>query len=202
MARRRPDIREAEANLHVATAQIGVAVGDLFPRLTLSGTGGYQSDSAGRLLEWASRFGSIGPTLDLPVFDRGKWKTVRLQNVRAQESALAYQRTVLNALHEVENALAAYGADQQRRALLEAAVAQNAVALDLSRQRYEGGVANFTDVLNVQRTLQQNQAFLLDNETAVATDLVRLYRALGGGWQTEDGAVAGTQPQAPRQIAK
>jgi NodT family efflux transporter outer membrane factor (OMF) lipoprotein len=202
MARRRPDIREAEANLHAATAQIGVAVGDLFPRLTLSGTGGYQSDSAGRLLEWASRFGSIGPTLDLPVFDRGKWKTVRLQNVRAQESALAYQRTVLNALHEVENALAAYGADQQRRALLEAAVAQNAVALDLSRQRYEGGVANFTDVLNVQRTLQQNQAFLLDNETAVATDLVRLYRALGGGWQTEDGAVAGTQPQAPRQIAK
>ncbi len=184
MARRRPDIREAEANLHAATAQIGVAVADLFPPLTLSGTGRYQSDSAGRLVEWASRFGSLGPTLDLPVFDRGKWKTIHLQNLRAQDAALVYQRTVLNALHEVDNALAAYGADQQRRDLLDATVAQNGEALQLSRLRYENGVSNFTDVLNALRTLQQNQSLLIDSATAVATDLVRLYRALGGGWET------------------
>ena len=183
LARRRPDIREAEANLHAATAQIGVAVADLFPRLTLSGNGGFQSQAASDLLKWASRFGSVGPTIDLPIFDRGRWKTVRLYDVRAQEAALGYRRTVLNALHEVENALAAYAADQQRRMLLEATIEQNRDALGLSRQRYESGVVTFIDVLDVERTLQQNQLSLADSATAVATDLVSLYRSLGGGWQ-------------------
>ncbi|MGO9036995.1 MAG: efflux transporter outer membrane subunit [Steroidobacteraceae bacterium] len=183
LARRRPDIREAEANLHAATAQIGVAVANLFPRLTLSGTGGFQSETAGNLLEWASRFASFGPTLDLPIFDQGRWRTVRLYDVRAQEAALAYQRTVLNALHEVENALAAHGADQQRRAWLDATVAQNRDTLTLSRQRYESGLATFIEVLDAERTLQQNQLALADSMGAVSTDLVRVYRSLGGGWQ-------------------
>jgi len=183
LARRRPDIREAEANLHAATAQIGVAVADLFPRLTLAANGGLQSDATGNLFAWASRFGSLGPTLDVPVFDRGRWKTVRLYDVRAQEAALAYQRTVLDALHEVENALAAYAADQRRRTWLEAAVAQNRDALALSRQRYENGLVTFIDVLDMQRTLRQNELSLADSVAAVTTDLVRLYRALGGGWQ-------------------
>ena len=183
LARRRPDIREAEANLHVATAQIGVAVASLFPQLTLGATGGLQSAAADNLLEWASRFGSFGPTLELPVFDRGRWKTVHLSDVRAQEAALAYQRTVLNALHEVENALAAYGADQQKRVWLSAAVAQNLDALALSRQRYESGLVTFIDVLDMQRTLQQNQLSLADSTTAVTADLVRVYRTLGGGWK-------------------
>ena len=183
LARRRPDIREAEANLHAATAQIGVAVASLFPRLTLGATGGFQSSGAGNLLEWASRFATVGPSLDLPVFDRGRWKTVRLYDVRTQEAALAYQRTVLNALHEVENALAAYGADQQRRAWLDATIAQNRDALTLSRQRYASGLATFIEVLDAERTLQQNQLALADSTSAVSIDLVRVYRALGGGWQ-------------------
>jgi NodT family efflux transporter outer membrane factor (OMF) lipoprotein len=183
LARRRPDIREAEANLHAATAQIGVAVADLFPRLTLAADGGFQSETAGKLLEWTSRFGSMGPTLDVPVFDRGRWKAVRLYDVRAQEAALAYQRTVQNALREVENAIAAYGADQHRRRWLDATVTENRDALMLSRQRYETGLSNFIDVLDAERTLQQNQLSLDDSTTAVTTDLVGLYRALGGGWQ-------------------
>jgi multidrug efflux system outer membrane protein len=182
LARRRPDIREAEANLHAATAQIGVAVADLFPRLTLAANGGFQSETAGKLLAWASRFGSVGPTLDVPVFDRSHWMTVRLYDVRAQEAALAYQRTVLNALHEVENAIAAYGADQQRRQWLESTVTENRDALTLSRQRYETGLSNFIDVLDAERSLQQNQLALADSTTAVNTDLVGLYRALGGDW--------------------
>ncbi len=185
LARRRPDIREAEANLHVATAQIGVAVANLYPRLTLGATGGFQSAAADNLLEWASRFGSFGPTLELPIFDRGRWKTLHLSDVRAQEAALAYQRTVLNALHEVENALAAYGADQQKRAWLNAAVAQNLDALALSRQRYESGLVTFIDVLDMQRTLQQNQLSLADSNAAVTLDLVKVYRALGGGWRED-----------------
>jgi NodT family efflux transporter outer membrane factor (OMF) lipoprotein len=183
LARRRPDIREAEANLHAATAQIGVAVADLFPRLTLSAMGGFQSETTGNLLSWASRFGSFGPALDLPVLDRGRWKTVRLYNVRARESALAYQRTVLNALHEVENSAAAYHADLERRTWLDATVAENRDALMLSRQRYENGVITFIDVLDVERTLQQNELSLADSTTAASADLVGLYRALGGGWE-------------------
>ncbi len=186
LARRRPDIRQAEANLHAATAQIGVAVANLFPRLTLAANGGFQSESAANLLEWASRFGSIGPALDLPIFDRGRWATVHLDDVRAQEAAVVYQRTVLDALHEVENALAAHGTDQQRRTWLEATVRESRDALTLSRQRYESGIENFIDVLDAERTLQQSELSLADTRTAVSVDLVRLYRALGGGWQSSD----------------
>ena len=78
LARRRPDIREAEANLHAATAQIGVAVGDLFPRLTLSASGGFQSETLGKSAAVGQPFGCFGPALDMPVFDRGRWKTVQL----------------------------------------------------------------------------------------------------------------------------
>jgi outer membrane protein, multidrug efflux system len=182
LARRRPDIREAEANLHAATAQIGIAVANLFPRLTLAAGGGFQSETAGNLLQWASRFGSIGPTLDLPIFDRGRWTTVHVYDVRAQEAALVYQRTVLSALHEVENSLSAYAADQQRRNWLIATVNESLDALTLSRQRYASGLINFIDVLDAQRTLQQNQLALADSTAAVTTDLVAVYRALGGGW--------------------
>ena len=171
-----------------------MAVADLFPRLTLAANGGFQSETTGNLLQWASRFGSIGPTLDLPIFDRGRWTAVRLYDVRAKEAALAYQRTVLNALHEVENALAAFSADQMRRGWLEATVAENRDALALSRQRYENGLSNFLDVLDVERTLQQNQLSLADSVTAVATDLVGLYRALGGGWQQDNSPPLATAP--------
>jgi outer membrane protein, multidrug efflux system len=182
LARRRPDIREAEANLHAATAQIGVAVANLYPRLTLAASGGFQSETAGNLLKWASRFGSLGPTLDLPIFDRGRWTAVHLYDVRAQEAAVGYQHTVLNALHEVENSLAKYAADQQRRNWLIATVEQSLDALMLSRLRYAGGLINFVDVLDAERTHQQNELALADSTTAVTTDLVALYRALGGGW--------------------
>jgi NodT family efflux transporter outer membrane factor (OMF) lipoprotein len=196
LARRRPDVRQAEASLHAATAQIGVAVGDLFPRLTLSASGGVQSEAANTLLHWSSLFGSVGPGLQLPVFDRGAWKTVHLDNLRAQEAALSYQATVLNALHEVQDAVAAYAADQQQRQWLTDAVAQNRLALSIAQQRYQSGVTDFLDVLDAQRSLQQNQLALLSVTAAVSTDLVTLYRTLGGGWS----AAAAAAP-APAQTA-
>lgn len=184
LARRRPDILEAEAELHAATAQIGVAVADLFPRVTLTGAGGLQSQTSGELTEWASRFFAVGPTLELPVFDRGRWQTVSLQRVREKEAAVRYANTVLNALQEVENARAAYDADQDRHTWLEKAVAQDLDAVELTRERYRTGVASFIEVLDAERTLQQNQQSLAQNETAVGQDLVTLYRTLGGGWQS------------------
>lgn len=180
LARRRPDIREAEQKLHAATARIGVAVADLFPRLTLNAGGGFQSQSNSTLVDWASRFGSVGPVLEVPVFDRGRWAGIRLQDVRAQEAAIDYQQTVLSALHEVENALASYRADQDRRTELTEAVAHSRDALTLARQRYESGVANFIVVLDAERTLQQNELALAESAAGVSTDLVALYRVLGG----------------------
>ena len=187
LARRRPDIRRSEANLHAATARVGVAVADLFPRLTLNASGGWQSQGLSQLVQAASRFGSIGPALELPIFEGGRRQaTIRLEDVRAKEAGIDYARTVLGALHEVENALAAYGADQQRRVSLEAAVAASRDALTLARQRYESGVTSFIDVLTADRTLEQNELELADTTTAVSTDLVLLYKALGGGWESQE----------------
>jgi NodT family efflux transporter outer membrane factor (OMF) lipoprotein len=183
LARRRPDIREAEASLHAATAQIGVAVANLYPRLTLSANGGFQSETLGSLLGWSSLFGSVGPALDVPLFDRGSWKSVRLYDLRAREAALRYQSTVLQALREAEDAATAYQEDQRQRQWLTDTVAQNRAALALARQRYQGGVTDFIDVLDTQRTLQQNEQSLAISTAAVSLDLVGLYRALGGGWQ-------------------
>ncbi len=181
LARHRPDIREAEETLHAATARIGIAVAHLFPRLTLNAEGGFQSQSVSDLIEWASRFESLGPTLEIPIFDRGRWATIHLQDVRAQEAALDYQRIVLAALHEVENALAAYRSDEARRADLETAAAHSRDALTLARQRYESGVESFIVVLDAERTLQQNQLALAESVTSVSADVITLYRTLGGG---------------------
>jgi NodT family efflux transporter outer membrane factor (OMF) lipoprotein len=183
LARRRPDIRRAEASLHAATARVGVAVADLFPRLTLSASGGYQSQGLSRLIEAASRFASIGPTLELPIFAAGAHRAaIRLQDAKEKEAAIEYARTVLGALHEVEDALAAYGSDQARRGSLSAAAEASQNALTLARQRYESGLTNFIEVLDAERTLQQNQLALAQATTAESTDLVALYQALGGGW--------------------
>jgi outer membrane protein, multidrug efflux system len=184
LARRRPDIRRAEASLHAATARVGVAVADLFPRLTLSVSGGLQSESLSKLIETASRFATFAPTLELPIFDEGRFATIRLEDVRAKEAGIDYARAVLVALQEVENALAAYGSDQDRRVSLAAAADSSGTALTLARQRYESGIASFIEVLDAERTLQQNQLSLAEATTAVSTDLVALYKALGGGWES------------------
>ncbi len=187
LVRRRPDIREAEAQLHAATARIGVAVADLFPRLTLNAAAGTQAAQAGDLGLWASRFFSIGPTLELPIFNGGALQgAIELNDAKTKEAAIAYARAVLSALHEVENALTAYGAQASRRSSLEISVAQNREALALARQRYTAGITTFLDVLDAERSLQQSELALADSTAALSTDLVALYKALGGGWEDED----------------
>jgi len=193
LARRRPDIEQAEALLHAATARVGVAVADLFPQITLSAAGGVQSEGLSELLHAASRFATLGPTVSLPIFQGGALRaTVRLRKVQAKEAAIDYARTVLGALNEVEDALAAYGADQDQRVALIAAVGASRTALTLARQRYQGGLTSFIEVLDAERTLEQNQLALADATTAVSTDLVHLYKTLGGGWQTGAAGAAST----------
>jgi NodT family efflux transporter outer membrane factor (OMF) lipoprotein len=184
LTRRRPDIRRAEARLHAATARIGVATAALFPRLTLGASAGLQSQQSSQLTDWASRFFRVGPTLDLPIFNGERWATVRLQDVRAQEAANDYARAVLQALHEVDNTLIAYGQEQRRRDSLQTAVTHSEDALQLAEQRYRSGISSFIDVLDAQRTLQQNKLQLITSTTAISTDLVALYKSLGGGWES------------------
>jgi NodT family efflux transporter outer membrane factor (OMF) lipoprotein len=185
LARRRPDIRRVEAKLHAATARVGVAVADLFPRLTLNASAGFQAQDVPDLTDWASRFLTAGPRLEIPIFSGGQRRaTLQLQDVRAQEAAIDYARTVLGALHEVENALAAYGAEQDRHRSLETAVAHSRDALQLAQQRYESGVSSFLEVLDAERNVQQNELSLADSTTSLSTNLVALYKALGGGWES------------------
>ena len=183
LARRRPDLRQAEAGLHAATAEIGIAISNYFPKLTLTAAGGFQSEGLSQLIETASRFASLGPAIELPIFEGGRLRaSVRLQRVKAKEAAVVYAQTVLAALNQVEDALAAYGSDQARRASLETAVSASRNARQLAQQRYESGVASFIDVLDAERSEEQNSLALADASTAVSADLVQLYRALGGGW--------------------
>jgi outer membrane protein, multidrug efflux system len=189
LARRRPDVRQAEANLHAATAEIGVAVSNYFPQLTLTAAGGFQSEGLSQLVQTASHFASFGPAIQLPIFEGGRIHAqVRLSKVKAKEAAVTYAQTVLTALHQVEDALAAYGDDQARLASLRMAVTASRNARQLARQRYQSGVASFIDVLDAERTEEQNELSLADATTTVSSDLVQLYRALGGGWEGADSA--------------
>ena len=185
LARRRPDIREAEANLHAATANIGVATADFYPRVTLSGSAAIQAVQFNQLGNWGqANTYSFGPSISLPIFQGGRLThTLELRQSQQQEAAISYQRTVLGALHEVDNALTAYAADQNRRASLQRAVAQNRRALGLAREQYSAGLATFLNVLDTQRALLATQQQYATSTTTISTDLVALYKALGGGWQ-------------------
>jgi len=186
LARRRPDIREAEAQLHSATANVGVAVASFYPTFTLSLSPSFTGLQVHDLWNAGAGTYTFGPSLTLPIFEGGRLtRTLELRDAQQQEAAVTYQRTVLNALHEVDNALTAYDKEQRQRQHLEQAVAANRRALDLARQRYEQGVSDFLQVLIVQRDLLASELLLADSTTTVSTNLVQLYLALGGGWQAD-----------------
>jgi NodT family efflux transporter outer membrane factor (OMF) lipoprotein len=187
VARRRPDIREAEARLHAATADIGVAVADLYPRFTLAGSFDLQSLDASNLSEWAARQWTVGPSLSIPIFEGGRRRaTVELRKSQQQEAAVNYQRVVLQAWHEIDNALTAYASEQRRHEELRAAVESSRGAYELANTRYQHGLTNFLIALDAQRTLLQAERDFADSTTAISTQLVALYKALGGGWCREE----------------
>ncbi len=185
LARRRPDIREAEAQLHAATADIGVAVADFYPRITLDGSIGLQALRFKDLGDWSARQYGLGPTLTLPIFQGGQLRaTLELRKVQQQEAALNYQQTVLQAWHDVDNALIAYRAEQTRRDALQRAVDQNRRALYLAQERYRQGLIDFLNVLDAERAVLAAEQQLADSTTTVSENMVQLYKALGGGWET------------------
>ncbi|MGF6902359.1 efflux transporter outer membrane subunit [Paraburkholderia sp. GAS348] len=185
LARRRPDIREAEAALHQATAKVGVAQADFYPTITLSGSASLQALQFSQLGDWASHQFAIGPSINLPIFEGGRLKgALNLRKLQQQEAAVNYQSVVLSAWHEVDNALTAYSSQQLRRNELEAAVRDDKRVLRLAQAQYVAGTGSFLRVLDAQRSLLAGQQDLSDNVTDISTTLVALYKALGGGWES------------------
>ena len=183
IARRRPDIQRAEAQLHAATAEIGVAVADLYPRFTLSGSFVQQSLKASDFTEWGSRQWSIGPAISLPIFDGGRRRAVvEVRKLDQQQAAVAYQQTVLRAWHEIETALSGYSAEQERNRELATALAASREAYDIARVRYNHGLINYLAELDARRTLLQTERAHSQSNIQLGTQLVAVYKALGGGW--------------------
>jgi len=184
LARRRPDIRQAEAQLHAATATIGVAVGDFYPKITFNGNVEYNALDLKNLFKASSLQYVLGPSISLPIFEGGRLKsTLELREAQQQEATVVYHKTVLQAWHEVINALVAYRTEQQRRARLKAQIEHSRQALALARVRYANGVGDFLTVLDAERTLLQAELQHVQSTSAVSADLVQLYKALGGGWE-------------------
>ena len=199
LARRRPDVREAEANLHAATANVGVAVASFYPDVSLTGNFGLRALDASYLTNWASAFYSFGPSVSLPIFQGGRL-TSALRLARTQEAAavLNYRGTVLNALREVEDALVAYRTDRAQRDQLAVAVRSGEMALYLARDAYTHGLQNFIQVLDAERTLIGSRQQLVQADVTLTNDVVSLYDALGGGWTEDAGDLQTTQTeQAP-----
>jgi outer membrane protein, multidrug efflux system len=183
LLRRRPDIRVAERRLAGATARIGVAAGDLFPKVTLVGSIGYLAPTFGEFGQSDARFFSAGPSVTWAAFDLGRVRA-RIGSAEAQtDAALAnYQTAVLNALEDTEAALISYGRSQLRRDALQVAAADSDKASDLARKRFEGGLIDFLEVLDAERTALSADLLLSQSRTDAATSLIAVYKALGAGW--------------------
>jgi NodT family efflux transporter outer membrane factor (OMF) lipoprotein len=186
LLRRRPDVRRAERRLAGATARIGAAVADYFPRFSLTGGVGLANDGKGDFLDARSRTGSIGGFVRWPVLDFGRVRSnVDAQNAREEQLAAEYETVVLTSLREVEDALVAIDTERARHVSLAAAEAASARAVGLANQLWTAGRTDFLSVLDAQRALFLAQAALVDSDRRAASNVVALYKALGGGWEVE-----------------
>ena len=196
LLRRRPDVRRAERDLAAATANIGVEAAELFPKFSLIGTGGFQSLSASDWFKSGGKYWSAGPTVTWRFLDFGRIRAqVKAANARQEQALASYEKAVLTSFEDVENALVAYANEQLRYRSLTEAVAANRRALELANERYTKGIADFLNVLDAERSLYQVEDQLAESQRTVTVNLVALYKALGGGWETFDQARAATTPR-------
>ncbi|BBA33414.1 NodT family RND efflux system outer membrane lipoprotein [Methylocaldum marinum] len=184
LMRRRPDIRVAERNLAAATARIGVATADLFPRVTFNGTIALESRTLAGLGASGTEAFSAGPRISWAFLDLGRVRArIRAADASAEARLANYEQTVLNALEETENALVNYNRNRARRALLASAATASERAHELAHLRFEDGISDFLTVLDAERRLLLDQEQLAQSQTVTATSLIALYKALGGGWE-------------------
>ncbi|MDU6439480.1 MULTISPECIES: efflux transporter outer membrane subunit [Enterobacterales] len=180
VALNRPDIRAAEYKLHSATARIGVAEAELYPSITLGARIGMDTYSADNFTDWGSRSWSVGPSLNLPLFDRGRRKaTVVLRETDQQQAAVDYHKTVLKAWQEIDDALSRYAAAQQKLTQQQTRADSAGQALALIQARYDGGLSNFIDVLDAQRSNIQARQALAMSQRDVMTAWAAVNRSVG-----------------------
>ena len=185
LVRQRPDIRRAERALAAQTARVGVATADLYPRFTLSGTFALETASSG-LLDWDNRAWAFGPAFSWNLFDGGRVRNnIRAEDARTQQALVTYEQTVLNALEDVENAMVAFAQERDRRESLNRSVVASARSVELVQELYRSGLTDFQNVLDMERTLFQQQDAFAESEGIVTQQMVRVYRAFGGGWNPE-----------------
>jgi len=185
LLKRRPDVRRADDEIAAAAANVKAAKADYFPKFTLFGSAGRQATQLHDLSLSLGNFFAVGPAISLPIFTGGRiHSNIAVQNARWKETQLLYRSTVLTSLEETENALVNYSEEQERRDRLQAAVSQSQTALELSRELYRSGLGDFLAVLDAQRQLYGNEDLLAESQTAVTTNLIALYKALGGGWES------------------
>jgi NodT family efflux transporter outer membrane factor (OMF) lipoprotein len=184
LLRRRPDVRRAERQLAAATARVGVATADLYPQFSITGQFGLDSSKSNQLAEWASRYYLVSPGVRWPIFDAGKIRgNIELQNELTHQAAIAYQQSILQALREVEDAIANYRQEQVRHVSLADSVTSSRDAVALATDQYRQGVVSFLTVLDAERSLYSSEDALAQSDRNIAADLVALYKALGGGWE-------------------
>jgi NodT family efflux transporter outer membrane factor (OMF) lipoprotein len=184
LLRRRPDIRNSERLLALSTANIGVAVADLFPQVSLTGSFGINSSTFSGVTNYGNRAWGIGPSISWPIIDWGRIRSnIQVQNAVQEQAYVSYQETVLNALQEVEDDAVAYSNEQVRRKSLADAVEEDKVAVNLATQRYNAGLTDFLSVLVTEQNLFSAEDALVQSEETVSANLVALYKSLGGGWE-------------------
>lgn len=182
--RKRPDIRAAEMQFIAQTARTRSARADLYPKFRLIGSIGYESFDSGSLIKEGSRGFSIGPSISLPIFHAGAIRrNIRVQTAREEQLLAAYEETVLAAVAEVRNALTAHEQETVRIASLRAGVESARAALEVANDKYNNGLTEFTNVLSAQTALLSLQDQEAESLGAIASDIIRLYKALGGGWE-------------------
>jgi NodT family efflux transporter outer membrane factor (OMF) lipoprotein len=195
LARRRPDIRNAETALHAATAEVGVSVASMFPDVSLAGTYGLRNLGTRYLFDWESHFYSFGPSVSVPIFHGGALvASVRLSRAQAVDAALGYRQTVLTALQEVEDGLDGLTQDAARVASLQETVGADQRAVEVQADAYHHGVISYISFLTVQLQAVQAREQLVQAQSTESTDLVKLYKALGGGWEDAPRAAASADP--------
>ena len=188
LLRQRPDIRAAERRLAAATAEIGVATADLFPKFSLAGLIGLQSSSLGDLISSGSRYWSIGPAVNLSLFDQGKVRAaIEISEARRDAALAEYEQTVLTALAEVEDGLVAFAQEQEtRRNPRRSGHLRRKGGDDRQWPVSRRALPIFSNVLQSERALYQSQDQLAQSEQRLTLAMVAIFKALGGGWQTEE----------------
>ena len=185
MLRRRPDVRRTERELAAQTARVGVATAELYPKFTLMGSIGIEALSVNRLVSTPTRSYSFGPSISWPIFKGGAIRAnIEVQSALQEGALVEYEKTVLSALEEVENVLTAYAEEQNKMESLRLAERAANRSAEVALLKYEAGLSDFLTVLVAQRSLLSAQDQLAKSRGVVTSNLIKLYKALGGGWES------------------